>query len=71
MPVLVKKGIEVVLVAISFIAAFLVFKNLKPEKFIKPDAAPITAAQIASAPGVTYTGKTAGEDFKAFRKRGL
>lgn len=62
MPVLIKKALEVVLVAVSFAAAFLVFKNLKPEKIIKPDAAPVTAAQIASAPGVTYTGKTAGED---------
>lgn len=62
MPALVKKGMEVVIVVISLIAAFLIFKNLKPEKFIKPDDTPVTTAQIASSPGENYTGKAAGED---------
>lgn len=59
---IVKKGIEVAIVVASFIIAFLIYKNLELEKFIKQDDTPVTVAQIGFAPQESYTGRVAGED---------
>lgn len=59
---IVKKVIETAIVMCSLLIAFFVFKNLKPEKFIKPDTDPVTTAQIAASPQTSYAGSAAGQD---------
>lgn len=59
---LFSKAMEFIMVIASLIVAFIVFKSLDMERFIKPDATPVTAAQIAASTQENYTGKTAGAD---------
>lgn len=59
---LFSKIVEVIIVVFSMVVAFLIFRNLNPESFIKPDVTPVTKAEIATAPEESYTGKIAGED---------
>lgn len=58
----VKSIVETCIVVFSMVIAFLVFRNLDMETFIKPDDTPVTAAQIAASPSEDYAGKTAGDD---------
>lgn len=56
------KAVEVIIVVFCMVIAFLVFRNLNPESFIKPDGTPVTQDRIAASPGEDYAGKAAGED---------
>lgn len=58
----INTAIEFCIVVFSMVIAFLVFRNLDMETFIKSDGTPVTAAQIAEAPSEDYAGKTAGDD---------
>lgn len=56
--------LEVVIVIIGLILAFLVFANLNPEGWIKEEGEPVLSADIPAGDSGSYTGKTAGEDVK-------
>ena len=58
----ISTAIEFGIVVFCMVIAFLVFRNLNMETFIKPDDTPVTAAQIAASPSENYMGKTAGDD---------
>ena len=57
-----KKVIETAVVLFSLVAAVFVYQWVDPERFIKPDQTPVTAAETAAAPQESYTGRVAGED---------
>lgn len=56
--------LEVVIVVISLILAFLVFANVNPEGWIKKEGEPVSLSDIPTGDSGAYTGKTAGEDVK-------
>lgn len=57
-----KKIIDMLIVAGCLVIAFLVYKNVNPENFVKADTSPVSAKEIDSSTRDTYIGRVAGDD---------
>ena len=65
-----EKAVLTAMTLLALVAAFLFFRRIQPEAFLKKAGAMVEMKEIEADASKSYTGKTAGEDIPRIASEG-